>query len=160
MPIRDVTPKGEIDRFLNGVAERMRQALVYNLSDVGEQAVNAARSLPSLPRTKKRMPPHQPNYIDDTANLRSSIGYVIAEDGKIIGESDFKPVKGGEEGARKGRELAEQLASEHGKGIVLIVVAGESYARYVAAKGYDVLDSAELLAQRLVPQMLKQLKLT
>lgn len=159
MPIRETTPKGEIDRFVDGLAGRIRRVLIRKLAYVGEQAVNAARSLPSLPRTKKRMSPHQPNYIDDTADLRSSIGYVIAEDGKIVKEYGFKPVKSGKEGPVTGKALAEQLAREHGKGIVLIVVAGMSYARYVAARGYDVLDSAELLAQRLVPQMLKQLKL-
>ena len=33
------------------------------------------------------------------------------------------------------------------------------YASFVSAKGYDVLDSAELLAERLVPDMLKRLGL-
>lgn len=143
MPIRDVTPKGEVGRFMNGIPERARRVLVRRLAYAGERAVNAARESGS--------------YKDRTGNLRSSTGYVIAEDGNIIAESGFGPVKRGEEGARKGRGLAERLARGHGKGLVLIVVAGESYAKYVAARGYDVLDSAVLLAERLVPQMLRQL---
>jgi hypothetical protein len=50
-----------------------------------------------------------------------------------------------------------QLVSKFPKGIVLIVDAGMHYASYVSAKGYDVIDSAELLAQQLVPEILKRL---
>lgn len=145
MPIRDVTPKGSIDNALAQMMERVRRVLIRRLAYIGEQVVNEGRT--------------RANFKDRTGNLRSSIGYVIAEDGKIVGESSFEPVKGGEEGARKGRSFAESLAREHDKGLVLIVVAGMNYARYVANRGYDVIDSAELLAHKLVPEMIKQLKL-
>lgn len=158
MPIRVVTPKGLIGEAIREMQERVRRVLIRNLAYVGEQVVNTARNLPSPPATMAGKP-HKPNYIDWSANLRSSIGYVLAEDGKIVSESSFEPVKGGEEGARKGRDFAESLAKEHDKGLVLIVVAGMEYARYVANKGYDVLDSAELLAKKLVPEISRQLKL-
>jgi hypothetical protein len=38
----------------------------------------------------------------------------------------------------------------------LILVAGKEYAAYVSAR-YDVLDSAELLAEKLLPGILKKL---
>ena len=50
-----------------------------------------------------------------------------------------------------------KLISENSKGIVLIVVAGMNYARYVEKMGLNVLDSSEMLAKKLVPRMLKDL---
>jgi hypothetical protein len=76
-------------------------------------------------------------YIDRTGNLRSSIGYVLCINGVEV-DSSFKGV--GEEGVRKGYELATRIAGNAGSnGIVAVVVAGMDYALYVEAKGYDVL---------------------
>jgi len=66
-------------------------------------------------------------------------------------------VKQGKDGSSKGAAYVKSLARKFPQGICLIVVAGMNYASYVSAKGLDVLDSSELLAERLVPQMLKQL---
>lgn len=160
MPIKRLTPTTEIDRYITGRVEALKKAIVYNLCAVGEQVVNHARSLPSLSAADfkgRKIPPHQPNYMDWTANLRSSIGYVVSVDGEIVQMSSFNTVKEGREGSRGGKEYAMQLVRDFPHGIVLIVVAGMNYASYVSAKGYDVLDSSELLADKLVPQMLQQL---
>lgn len=161
MPITLKTPRGKIQSYLIKRTQAIENAVVYNLLYVGEQVVNHARNLPSPSAASfdGHIPPHQPNYIDWTANLRSSIGYVLVVDGQVVNTSSFEPIKGGTQGAAEGRSFAEQLASEVQKGIALIVVAGKNYAKYVSAKGYDVIDSAELLAQKLVPQMLKQLNI-
>ena len=163
MPITLNTPKSKIASYVIERVERMEQVLVQRLLLIGEQCVNHARNLPSPSAADyndlPKIPPHQPNYIDWTGNLRSSIGYVVSVDGEIVGESRFEPVAGGTEGASRGRAYAESLVSQYPKGICLIVVAGMNYARYVAARGYDVIDSAELHARQLVPQMLKQLGL-
>ena len=143
MPIKRLTPTTEIDRYIAGRVEAIKKALVYNLCAVGEQVLNAARLTNS--------------YKDQTGNLRSSIGYVVAVDGEIVQMSSFDTVKEGREGSRGGKEYAMQLVRDFPQGIVLIVVAGMNYASYVSAKGYDVLDSSELLADKLVPQMLQQL---
>lgn len=143
MPIKRLTPTAEIDRYITGRVEAIKKALVYNLCAVGEQVLNAARLTNS--------------YKDQTGNLRSSIGYVVAVDGEIVQMSSFEVVKEGSEGARGGKEYAMQLVRDFPQGIVLIVVAGMNYASYVSAKGYDVLDSSELLADKLIPQMLQQL---
>ena len=111
-------------------------------------------------------------YIDQTGNLRSSIGYVIYYNGKEI-ESSFsatpadkgtkyiqmgKNSKGekyghvketpggtGQDGVQKGIEFARQKAGEHGDdGFVAVVVAGMEYAAYVEAKGFDVLTGSTL----------------
>nr|DAD63647.1 MAG TPA: hypothetical protein [Caudoviricetes sp.] len=143
MPIKRLTPTAEIDRYITGRVEAIKKALVYNLCAVGEQVLNAARLTNS--------------YKDQTGNLRSSIGYVVAVDGEIVQMSSFDTVKEGREGSRGGKEYAMQLVRDFPHGIVLIVVAGMNYASYVSAKGYDVLDSSELLADKLIPQMLQQL---
>ena len=146
MPIKDLTPSGQIERYVQERVERLVRAIIYNLSVVGEKVLNKARSTNS--------------YKDQTGNLRSSIGYVIAVDGEIVQMSSFAPSDNGTDrvtGQAAGRAFAEELVRKFPYGIVLIVVAGMNYASYVSAKGYDVLDSSELLAEQLVPQMLQQL---
>ncbi|MDR3246078.1 MAG: hypothetical protein LBT50_06550 [Prevotellaceae bacterium] len=144
MGINMQTTMAEIDRYLQEQIARRERAIIYNLGHVGEQCVNQARSVGS--------------YTDRTGNLRSSTGYVIAVDGKIVRMSSFEAVKTGQEGSSDGRRFAGELVSRFPKGIVLIVVAGMKYAANVSARGKDVLDSAELLAERLVPQMMKKLQ--
>ena len=140
--------------------EALNKAIVRNMCISGEQVVNHARSLPSPNAAAfggKAIPPHQPNYIDWTSNLRSSIGYAVTVDGNIVQMSSFEVVGNGNEGAKEGRAYVKKLAENFPQDIVLIVVAGERYAAYVSAKGYDVTDSAELLARDIVPKMLKKL---
>ena len=136
----------EVDAYLDEQIERIEQLIIYNLSYVGEQCLTEARNTNS--------------YKDQTGNLRSSIGYTIVKDGRVIRQSDFAVVRKGSEGKSEGEQFARSLASKFPEGIVLIVVAGMNYASYVSAKGYNVLDSAELLADRLVPSILKQLGFT
>lgn len=160
MGMRQTTPQGRITAYIEKQVAKYEKQLLKNLRYVGEQCVKEARDLPSPKFTGKKpheVPPHQPHYIDWTANLRSSIGYVIVRNGNVVTQGGFKSAKGGDEGAAEGKAYAEQLAAKFPHGITLIVVAGMNYAAYVSAKGYDVLDSAELLAEKLVPQMMRQL---
>lgn len=143
MPIKNLTPEGAISGFIGQQVERITSALIYNLCAVGEQVLNRARSTNS--------------YKDQTGNLRSSVGYVVAVDGEVVQSSSFEVVKDGADGSRDGKSYALDLVKQFPGGIVLIVVAGMNYASYVSAKGYDVLDSSEVLADRLVPEILKQL---
>lgn len=160
MGITQTTPTAEIDKYIEKQVERITKALIRNLQYVGERVINHARSLPSPSAAAykgKRIPPHQPNYIDWTVNLRSSIGYVIVCDGKVVTEGGFKVEGNGADGAKSGIQYAKEIVRQFPEGIVLVVVAGMEYAAYVTAKGYDVLDSAEILADQLVPKFLKQL---
>lgn len=143
MPIRQLTPMSEIDRYTELQLERLRTALIRTLMFIGELVLNKARSTNS--------------YKDQTGNLRSSIGYVIAVDGRVVKQSDFKTVKHGKDGTDQGAAFAKKLVRQFPQGVCLIVVAGMEYAVHVKNTGYDVLDSSELLADRLVPSMLKQL---
>jgi hypothetical protein len=116
------------------IAKRER-VMLRTIGYIGEQAVNQARSVDS--------------YKDRTGNLRSSTGYVIVRDGQIVNTSSFEAVKGGQEGSSTGRSYAREVAGKFPKGIVLVVVAGMKYA-WSVSRTKDVLDSAELLARRLI----------
>jgi hypothetical protein len=77
----------------------------------------------------------------------------VIEDGGYEGES---------EGAKAGKKLAREAAKKFPIGIALIVTAGMHYASYVEAKGYDVLASAETVAETLVKELkgkIEQIKL-
>lgn len=157
MTIENLTPRSSIEGYVQKQIDNAKNAIIYRLFVIGEQVVNHARSLPSPSAEAFKGKPHQPNYIDWTANLRSSIGYVVVLDGKVVRESSFAPVSGGSEGSKQGKDFAYGLSSRIPNGIGLIVVAGMNYAQYVSSKGYDVIDSSEVLAQKLVPDMLRQL---
>ena len=92
------------------------------------------------------------NYNDITGNLRSSIGYVILQDGKQI-NINFTEAGVGSDGAtgvQIGLSFAELIAEEYPKGLILICVAGMDYAAAVEAKGRDVITgSAGILTQTL-----------
>ena len=166
MGIEQKTPNASIDDMIGRKMQYVEKVIVRNLAFVGEKAVNAARSLPSPPQSlywdseagepKRNIPPHKDEgYIDWTANLRSSIGYIIVKHGEVVMMSDFQQVKNtASEGTEAGKRLAEKLAEKHHKGFVLIIVAGMNYAYYVQKKGYDVIASAELLAEKLVTDLI------
>lgn len=143
MPITQLTPKQEIEAYVDEQVSRLRQVLLRNLAYIGEQCLNAARQTDS--------------YKDQTGNLRSSIGYVIVEDGRVVQASDFSPSDKGTDkatGQATGKAYANELAARFPSGLTLLIVAGMNYAAYVSAKGYDVLDSSELKADLLTEKLL------
>jgi hypothetical protein len=133
------TVRAHMDKAL----DRIDRAIILRLRFLGEQCVNHARSTG--------------NYIDQTGNLRSSVGYVIARRGKII-DSDFQESKGGSDGTQEGRAFAEKLAEAYPDGYVLIIVAGMNYAAAVESNGKEVLSGAEEYARQKLPQMIADLK--
>ena len=146
MPITQLTPMSEIERYTEEQIERLKISILRTFMYIGEACLNKARSADS--------------YKDQTGNLRSSLGYVVAVDGRVVYQSDFQTVKQGRDGSEKGAAFAKKLVRRFPHGVCLIVVAGMEYAAHVKNKGYDVLDSSELLADRIVPSMLKQLGFT
>lgn len=149
MAIKRITPARNFDNYLEDYLTSIKALLVRNLSIVGEKCVAAARD-------RKQ----EESWFDQTGNLRSSIGYIVVVDGKVTNEGGFKQIKGGNEGADEGRRFAKNVAREFARGFALIVVAGMNYAAHVEAmENKDVLASSELLAKKLVPEMLKKLGL-
>lgn len=144
MGIEMTTPIGKVEEELRAAAQRLEKALINSLAYVGERVRNEALESGS--------------YTDRTGNLRSSVGYVIAVDGKVVRTGDFGGSSPAGQGQSEGESFAKSLVSRFPKGVALIVVAGMDYASHVSARGYNVLDSAELMAEKLVPQMLRKLK--
>lgn len=98
------------------------------------------------------------SYNDITGNLRSSIGYVILQDGKPIVQGESQKFKEGDEGVNAAQSFLDKIRGEFPTGIVLIVYAGMKYAAYVENIHHkDVLASAELAAKSLAEQLLKEL---
>ena len=143
MSMEVTTPQSAIAAFFEQHIQRLERNIVRNMCYVGERCVNTARS--------------SPPYRDQTGNLSSSIGYAVSIDGQVVQCSSFQVVLNGSEGAKDGLEYVQDVISKYPQGIVLVIVAGKNYAVYVSDKGYDVLDSAETLAETLVPRMIKQL---
>ena len=81
MGAKQITPMSEVEAYLDEQIERIEQLIIYNLSYVGEQCLTEARSTNS--------------YKDQTGNLRSSIGYIIVKDGRVIRQSDISVVRTG-----------------------------------------------------------------
>ena len=139
MGIDMTTTNAEIAKAIEEAVEAQKRALKYKFQYVGESALNTARA--------------SNGYKDQTGNLRSSLGYVLSFDGKIVDNSAKQVVKQGTEGAEKGEEYAKQVVRTYPQDVALVVVAGMEYAPHVAARGRDVLDSAKLTAEQLIKDL-------
>jgi hypothetical protein len=131
-----------MDKFVEVIEKRIIERLQY----LGEMCVTHARSIPA-----------NVGFTDQTGNLRSSIGYMIFRDGVAL-HGSYDPVKGGNQGALTGENLAKKIGERYRQGICLVVTAGMDYALHVEAKGRDVLTSAESMAKQELPRMLDELK--
>ena len=138
----------EVDAYLKAEAERIHNLTIRALAYLGEQCVKVARD---------RSP--ELSWIDQTGNLRSSIGYIITHNGNVIQYSDFQQVKQGSEGVKTGKDYASEIAKQFSSQYVLIVVAGMNYAEFVEARdNKDVLATPELFAKKELPKMIEKLK--
>lgn len=144
MPGRMTTPLRDIVGRLEQQTDDKLQVLVDTLIYVGERCVEEARLHGS--------------YTDRTGNLRSSIGYALLRDGKVIQQQIVEKTKNGDEGASEGAKfLQSRISLAKQRGLVLIVTAGMNYAEYVEATGRNVLSSAELRAPQITRSILSQL---
>lgn len=142
-----ITTMQQIDAYLVAESKRIEMLTIRALSFLGEKCIREARN-----RSGKE------SWFDQTGNLRSSVGYVVVSNGRVVQSSSFETIKQGAEGAKEGKNLASDLALHFNKGFVLIVVAGMHYAEYVEAMDNKaVLTSAELLAMRELPIIMNKL---
>lgn len=136
----------EVERWFNRFIDRAEEKIYTLLQRAGEEFVKIARE-------KK-------GFNDDTGNLRSSIGYVIVANGKIVTENFEKSNKGTDKttGINQASRLAQDLAKLYSKGFVLIGVAGMQYAVYVEAmENKDVLSSAAVHTEEWIKKQSKTL---
>ena len=135
-------------------ADRIVKAFLDDLDILGLKAVEYIRNRSA-----------QESWMDQTGNLRSSIGYVVVRDGNIAIQGGFQQVSGpkrGESdknGSKEGLSYAEELASRYSKGYALIVVAGMEYAAYVEAHdNKDVLASGRKFLKKEVKRLVRDYK--
>lgn len=150
-----ITPPANLDQIVAQEVEKAvkltKRRIIRRLAIAGEKAVRAARKVATKGGTS--MAGYAP-YTVQTGNLTSSIGYVVAMDGQIVQQSDFRTVQGGGEGSATGKAYARSLVRQYPRGFALILVAGMHYASYVQEIHHrDVLASATLLANQLVNKL-------
>lgn len=139
------------EQYLTERLEELKAQYIRGLIAAGIETVNYIRNRGAAE-----------SWMDQTGNLRSSVGFVIVDDGQVIYQSGFETVKEGSEGSRIGKEFSSSLAEkveQFKKGLVLIVVAGMEYASYVEAmENKDVLVSSKPFANRIVKELIKELQ--
>ena len=131
----------QIRRIMEDKQRRIFSAIELRLQYIGEKFVVAARNTNT--------------YKDQTGNLRSSIGYIVAYNGNIE-QSQFDGST--TEGVAKSQELAQEVLNDHPLGFVMICVAGMDYAASVEAKGFDVITNSSLIAVIDLRKMMRDLK--
>ena len=132
-----------LERWLNHFQRKAEDKMLVFLQAGGEKFIEVARRSGS--------------YKDQTGNLRSSIGYIIAKDGEVVTENFKESDKGTDKttGKYKGRRLAVSLS--HTGGYVLVGVAGMEYAAAVEAKGYEVVSGANTQCEKYLRDTLKSI---
>lgn len=122
----------DIERWLDHFQDRAEEKILKLLMAGGEKFVAIARKNGS--------------YKDQTGNLRSSIGYVIAKDGEVIASNFKESDKGSDKttGKQKGYRVAEDISLSFPGRYILIGVAGMDYAAAVEAKGHEVVTGADI----------------
>lgn len=122
----------DVERWFDHFQGRAEEKTLKLLQAGGEKFVEIARKSGS--------------YKDQTGNLRSSIGYVIAKNGDVIVENFKRSDKGinGSEGMSKGKQVAEEISLSFTGGYILVGVAGMDYAAAVEARGHEVVTGANI----------------
>lgn len=133
--IRMVTPVENIMKFLGEELEKDQIKIAQALDYVGSRCLTEART--------------GHTYQDQTGNLTSSIGYVVVMNGRIFSQDmGNRP---------ETQSLLAEVMPQFRMGVALIVAAGMEYSGYVEARGFNVITSSRLLAQKLVPQILTKI---
>lgn len=101
-------------------------------------------------------------YKDRTNNLRSSIGYVLYNNGVKVTASFGKSGQGdegnGNTGVAQGENIADKVAEKYDSGYVVVLVAGMEYAAYVEARGFDVITGATMQFESELVRNLESIK--
>lgn len=107
----------------------LSEVVVRELTMIAEEACRMARD--TYPTRSSG------GYDDHTRNLRGSIGYSIRIEGKEVAKGGLDGL-----GSSDGEQAAEAALSKFGVEDVpaeIVIVAGMHYARYVEAKGLNVI---------------------
>jgi hypothetical protein len=137
-----------MNQYFNKAMDIINKEIFDALAYLGEECVSKIRNRSG-----------DDSWFDQTGNLRSSIGYAIYNDGKVLMESAFNMIKNGTEGQSAGEKMVADLASKYASTYALVVVAGMNYAEYVEARdNKDVLAQTELWARSVIDSYLEKAK--
>ena len=127
----------------NFTQEDVRKRFDAFLSEIEKKQIARLQRLGEMCLVEAR---NNKGYMMQTGALLSSTGYQVFVDGVAV-HSQFDAASGAESGAAAtGMKAGQSIAERVGKG-----------TKGVAAKGYNVLSSAEHLAERELPRMLDKL---
>jgi hypothetical protein len=138
------------DKDISAFTEREYQEAIDKLIEifeyVGEGFIKEAR----------KMKKAAGGFGDRTGNLRSSIGYIIVLNGKVIQETVYQSEKGTDR--KTGVRVAKQFMDEitESDGLRLYGVAGMSYAEEVESKGYNVISMQADMALMELTELVKE----
>ncbi|WP_231464681.1 hypothetical protein [Pedobacter sp. Leaf132] len=131
--------KADIAKAIKSKVEAYQSAIKNRFQYVGEQFINLARK--------------NNTYVDQTGNLRSSIGYMVFYNGQVISQN----FDGKDKGKVEGKRIANLIAEGHPKGFILVAVAGMDYAVAVEARGKDVITNSSKTTRELLIRALDKL---
>lgn len=114
------------------IKEQYIEKAVQKFIEVGEECIKEARDNGS--------------YQDQSGNLRNSVGYCVLLNGEVKGQKV----------SHLNKTTIDEVSQKYPKDLVLIVVAGMNYAVYVEVKGYNVLSSAELKAEKILKTVFRR----
>jgi hypothetical protein len=125
----------DISNMLQDHLDRINGGLISIFQRVGEEFARDAKNGVNISGAFPKG-----DYTDQTANLRSSIGYVVMHDGAIIAQNfeRFDP--------SLNRVVQENLVNSFGLKWVLMGCAGMDYASYLESRGYNVITSQSMVA--------------
>lgn len=167
----------DVKELIESRVAKIEESIIETLGFIGEEFVKDAREKVNNPDYEQALSEiafsrhgqrveiseETPSFKDHTGNLRSSIGFVILKNGKVINQNFKISGKGssGKEGMQKAKamvaRLMERVGIEYPKGFVLIVVAGMEYAAAVESKGYDVITGSSLIVEDKLKRVMKDL---
>lgn len=126
----------------------INDAILEKLIEVGERAI-------TIVRLKIKTDGGYDNW---TGNLRSSTGFIIYKDGKVVNKNfEASPVGTDKAtGLRVGLEKALDTLRES-KGWGIVMVSGMEYASWVESKGYDVLKGARIGLEEALQQAFNEI---
>ncbi len=126
----------------------MDERVLRELTFIAEEACNKARD--TYPTRQSG------GYDDHTRHLRGSIGYKITFNGEQVATGGFDS-----RGSTDGEQTAKQALSKASTGAALwevTIVAGAEYARYVEAKGLNVITFVQAYLDEQVQRLTSKLK--
>ena len=147
-----MTPEQFVQTVMETAVAIIEEEILQSLIRLGEECLTRIRT-----RSKEE------SWIDQTGNLRSSIGYAVYAYGMEVIGSTFQAIPGptgnGMDGVQKGQEYIKSLASKFSETYALVVVAGMDYAEYVEAmNNKDVLAGTEIWAKKQIDRYLEDAK--